>query len=153
MWKCALSIMACCFTLTQNILLISQATFICPQRVWSVWQQTLEMGCKLKTNLIHHDRKDLTSVQRRGIFTLCKQLFFGKGAVNAQCKLTSRYNQEPKELLQTILLIQQYRKGHKMNSCLKFMGAKANISRLWFYFTWLNVSKPLPIKMSGQICV
>lgn len=45
-------------------------------------------GCKLKPHLIHFEGEELKSVQRHGIFTLYKQLFFDKGAVTAQCKLT-----------------------------------------------------------------
>lgn len=88
MEKCALYIMICYFVLTQNILLTPQATFICPQKVWNVWQQTLEMGCKWKPHLIHYDREDLKSVERHGIFTLCKRAYFHKGAITVQHKLT-----------------------------------------------------------------
>lgn len=86
--KCALYIMICYFILTQTVLLTPQTTFICPQKVWNVWQQTLEIGCKLKPHLIHYDREDLKSVRRHEILTLCKHLSFHKDAVTIHCKLT-----------------------------------------------------------------
>lgn len=55
-------LMVCYFIRTQNISLTPEAIFICPQKVQSVWQQTSEMECKLKPNLIHYNREDLKSM-------------------------------------------------------------------------------------------